>query len=207
MFFPEQDPPKSSYCLLTYTSSCFVRLHFFRMKVTRGQHIKAGGREERGSQLSWREEGSSLLAWRRQRSVLAWRRGDKESLLSWRRPGILEDGRHMCRVSSAQRGLRGAERRQEMEQPGSCYAGANTSTSQWKYSYKILLNRSSQPSWWPAWEWLLRGWCSTLCRLGQSSHRQGSLKPTFPQSSQSSKSFSTCSKTCPGFSQSSYSHH
>ena len=94
-------------------------------KVTRGQHIKAGGREERGSQLTWREEGSSLLAWRRQerRSVLAWRRGDKESLLSWRRSRILEDGCHMCRVSRAQRCLRGAGDWEEMDQPGSCYAG------------------------------------------------------------------------------------
>ena len=115
--------------------STFLRF----MKVTRGQHIEAGGREERGSQLTWREEGSSLLAWRRQerRSVLAWRRGDKESLLSWRR-SRLEDGRcHMCRVSSAQRCLRGAGRWQEMDQPGSCYAGA---TNHWK---KTLLCKSS----------------------------------------------------------------
>ena len=95
------------------------------MKVTRGQHIEAGGREESGSQLTWREEGSSLLAWRRQerRPVLAWRRGDKESLLSWRRSWT-EDGCHMCRVASAQRRLGGADRWQEMEQPGSCHAGA-----------------------------------------------------------------------------------
>ena len=95
------------------------------MKVTRGQHIEAGGREERGSQLTWREEGSSLLAWRRQerRSVPAWRRGDKESLLSWRRSRT-EDGCHMCRVASAQRCLGGAGRWQEMDQPGSGHAGA-----------------------------------------------------------------------------------
>ena len=87
------------------------------LKVTRGQHIKAGGREE-SSQLTWREEGSSLLAWRRED-----KKDDKESLLSWRR-STLKDGRcHLCRVAGAQRRLRGARRGQEVDQPRSRHAG------------------------------------------------------------------------------------
>ena len=123
--FFSKTPPKSPYYWHLYQiPSTFLPF----TKVTRGQHIEAGGREESGSQLTWREEGSSLLAWRRQerRSVLAWRRGDKESLLSWRR-SWLEDGCLMCGVSSAQRCLRGAGHWQEMDQPGSCYAGAHNS--------------------------------------------------------------------------------
>ena len=48
-------------------ASLWLSLHLslYPLKVTRGQHIKAGGREE-SSQLTWREEGSSLLAWRRE---------------------------------------------------------------------------------------------------------------------------------------------
>merc|ERR1719209_1075261 len=95
-------------------ASLWLSLHLglHLLKVTRGQHIKAGGREE-SSQLTWREEGSSLLAWRRE---------DKESLLSWRR-STLKDGRcHLCRVAGAQRRLRGARRGQEVDQPCSRHA-------------------------------------------------------------------------------------
>ena len=94
-----------------------LHLSLYLLKVTRGQHIKAGGREE-SSQLTWREEGSSLLAWRRED-----KKDDKESLLSWRR-STLKDGRcHLCRVAGAQRRLRGARRGQEVDQPRSRHAG------------------------------------------------------------------------------------
>ena len=100
-------------------ASLWLSLHLglYPLKVTRGQHIKAGGREE-SSQLTWREEGSSLLAWRRED-----KKDDKESLLSWRR-STLKDGRcHLCRVAGAQRRFRGARRGQEVDQPRSRHAG------------------------------------------------------------------------------------
>ena len=138
-----------------------LHLGLYLLKVTRGQHIKAGGREE-SSQLTWREEGSSLLAWRRED-----KKDDKESLLSWRR-STLKDGRcHLCRVTGAQRRLRGARCGQEVDQPCSRHAGCIFCAR------KCLIDpsRSSPPSWWPGWGWLLRGLSSILFSPGLSSHR------------------------------------